>query len=206
MAKTVIVFSPHNDDLEIGMGGTALKYIKEGYKVIKIVLSKGQLSNPHLRSKIVMQRREKEALKVSKKFKFTTIFCRLNDQKLSEELPNIRSRLLFLINKEKPEKIFFPTGSDLHPDHRAVFKFVTDLVKDIDVELYCYEVWSVVDEKHPMIYVDITDYLSKKLKMMDMFHTEKLSVFIHTLPVLYRSFKYGLKIKKKFAERFYKIR
>ena len=206
MAKTVIVFSPHNDDLEIGMGGTALKYIKEGYKVIKIVLSKGQLSNPHLRSKIVIQRREKEALKVSKKFKFTTIFCRLNDQKLSEELPNIRSRLLFLINKEKPEKIFFPTGSDLHPDHRAVFKFVTDLVKDIDVELYCYEVWSVVDEKHPMIYVDITDYLSKKLKMMDMFHTEKLSVFIHTLPVLYRSFKYGLKIKKKFAERFYKIR
>ena len=206
MAKTVIVFSPHNDDLEIGMGGTALKYIKEGYKVIKIVLSKGQLSNPHLRSKIVIQRREKEALKVSKKFKFTTIFCRLNDQKLSEELPNIRSRLLFLINKEKPEKIFFPTGLDLHPDHRAVFKFVTDLVKDIDVELYCYEVWSVVDEKHPMIYVDITDYLSKKLKMMDMFHTEKLSVFIHTLPVLYRSFKYGLKIKKKFAERFYKIR
>ncbi len=206
MAKAIIVFSPHNDDLEIGMGGTALKYIKEGYKLIKVVLSKGQLSNPHLRQEIIVSRREKEALKVSRKFKFKTIFCRLNDQRLTKELPDIGSKLLTLLSLEKPEKIFLPAGHDIHPDHRAVFKFLIGLVKDISVEVYCYEVWSVTDEKHPTTYIDITDYLSKKLKMMEMFKTEKLSVFIHTLPVLYRAWKHGFKINKKFAERFYKIK
>ncbi|MBI4154843.1 PIG-L family deacetylase [Candidatus Woesearchaeota archaeon] len=207
MSKTIIVFSPHNDDLEIGMGGTALKYIDDGYRIIKLVLSAGQASNPHLRPEVITKRREEEALKVGKEFGIhKTIFFRLNDQKLEEELPKIKDKILEIIKKEKPEKIYLPTASDVHPDHRATFNFGIGLLRKLDLELYSYEVWSVVDEEHPQIYVDITNYLTKKLKMMDMFKTELVSVYLQTIPVLYRAWKYGFKINKKFAERFYKIK
>ena len=207
MVKTIIIFSPHNDDLEIGMGGTVLKYIDEGYKIIKVVLSAGQSSNPHLRTDVIIKQREKEALLVAKKFKIhKTVFYRLSDQNLNEELIIVRDKILNVIEKEKPEKIFLPTAVDFHPDHKATFNFVMDLIKDMNIEVYCYEVWSISDEKHPHVYIDITDYLKNKLKMMDMFKTEKLSIFIQTLPVLYRAWKFGRKINKKFAERFYKIK
>ncbi len=207
MAKTIIVFSPHNDDLEIGMGGTVLKHINDGYKIIKIVLSAGQFSNPHLRPEIIIKQREKEALEVAKKFGIhKTLFMRLSDQNLSKELIIIKGQILNLIKKENPEKIYLPAALDVHPDHRATFNFVLDLVKDMNFEIYCYEVWSVLLENYPQVYMDITDYLGKKLKMMEMFKTEKLSVYIHTLPVIYKAWKYGFKINKKFAERFYKIK
>src|SRR3989344_3898906 len=105
MKKTIIVFSPHNDDLEIAMGGTALRYIKEGYSIIKVIFSIGELSNPHLKESYVTKEREKQALEVEKEFGlYKTIFFRLTDARIVHEIEIVRDDIEALLRKYKPEK------------------------------------------------------------------------------------------------------
>ena len=204
--KTVIVFSPHNDDLEIGLGGTALKLIDEGYKIIKLVFSAGELSNPHLKEEVIIKRREREALAVAKEFGIhETIFYRLSDQKLAEELTTLEKDVRELLRKEKPEQAYIPSETDLHPDHQAVYHFALELLKDSRVELYTYEVWSFASNDYPSIYVDITPYFKKKLDMMRYFSTEKFSITLQMIPIMYRARKYGRKINTTYAEKFARI-
>lgn len=205
--KTIIVFSPHNDDLEIGLGGTVLKHIEDGYRIVKLVFSAGQLSNPHLKEEIIIKRREREALAVARDFGIhETVFYRLNDQKVEEELNIIEDKVRELLSNERPEKIYLPAGNDAHPDHRAIHHFGMKLLEENDIEIYTYEVWSLTNQPHPSVYIDITPYFSKKLSMMAYFTTEKISVFLQKIPVIYRAIKYGRKIHVRYAEKFYKLR
>ena len=192
--KNILVFSPHNDDLEIAMGGTALKYIKEGYNIIKIIFSVGELSNPHL--------------KAEKKFGFhKTIFLKLTDAKLKHEIELVREDIEDLIKEYNPEKIFIPSFKDIHPNHRAVTKLMKDIMKNKNIATYGYEVWSLTDENLPKIYVDITPYFKKKIAMIKIFNpTEWLSVYLQYIPIYIRAIRFGRKIKVKYAERFYRIR
>lgn len=204
--KTIVVFSPHNDDLEIGLGGTVLKHIAEGYRIVKLVFSAGQLSNPHLKEEIIIKRREREALAVAREFGIhETVFYQLPDQKVGTELNRVEEEIRNLLRREKPEKAYLPAGNDVHPDHRAVYDFGMKVLDGSNVELYAYEVWNITDEAHPTVYVDITPYFKQKLAMMNYFTTEKLSVILQKIPVIYRALKYGRKIRVRYAEKFYKL-
>ncbi|MBS3134177.1 PIG-L family deacetylase [Candidatus Woesearchaeota archaeon] len=206
--KNILVFSPHNDDLEIAMGGTALKYIKEGYNIIKIIFSVGELSNPHLKESYITKEREKQALEAEKKFGFhKTIFLKLTDAKLKHEIELVREDIEDLIKEYNPEKIFIPSFKDIHPNHRAVTKLMKDIMKNKNIATYGYEVWSLTDENLPKIYVDITPYFKKKIAMIKIFNpTEWLSVYLQYIPIYIRAIRFGRKIKVKYAERFYRIR
>ena len=207
MKKTIIIFSPHNDDLEIAMGGTALKYIKEGHNIIKVIFSAGELSNPHLKQDYMTKARERQALEVEKKFGITkTIFFRLTDAKLKDEVELVREDIESLLDKYKPEKIFIPSFRDIHPNHRAVTKIMFDIIKNKNIEAYGYEVWGFIDENLPKIYVDITPYFKEKMQMIKIFKpTEWLSVYLQYIPIYIRAIRFGRKIKVKYAERFYRI-
>ncbi len=204
--KTIVVFSPHNDDLEIGLGGTILKHIDEGYKIIKLVFSAGQLSNPHLKEEVIVKRRERDALAVARAYNIhNTIFYRLTDQKLKKELASIEEDVRAILRSEQPEKVYMPSSNDAHADHRAVFQFGFELLKESPVEIYSYEVWNVTQDNYPVVYVDITDYFKKKVDMLHYFTTEKVSTCLHRIPLMYREKKYGRKIGVKYADKFYKI-
>ena len=59
--KTILVFSPHPDDLQIAMGGTVLKLLAENTRVIEVIFSAGQKSNPHLREEVIIGKRRKQS-------------------------------------------------------------------------------------------------------------------------------------------------
>ena len=42
MSKTILVVSPHPDDLEIAMGGTVAKLIDQGVSVVSLVATDGR--------------------------------------------------------------------------------------------------------------------------------------------------------------------
>ncbi|MEK6940500.1 MAG: PIG-L deacetylase family protein [Nanoarchaeota archaeon] len=203
--KTIVVFSPHNDDLEVGLGGTVMKHLLDGYKVVKLVFSAGQMSNPHLKEDVITKRREREAQAVGRKFGYNeTIFYRLTDQNLKNEISSVAHDVKSLLKNEKPEKIYVPASNDTHPDHKAVHNFAKKMFSSSEV--YTYEVWSLTDEQHPAVYVDITPFFKQKLQMMKMFTSEKASMLMQIIPVYFRARKYGRKINVKYAEKFYKIK
>lgn len=210
----VFVFGAHSDDFVLGAGGTIAKYIEEGKKVISIVFSSGEKSHPWLKRKVVTEMRSEEASEASKILKCKTMFFDLEDQKVAEDYKEkkIEKKLLKLLTNKKPTRIFTHGNSVIHPDHRAVHKITLAVWEKLPrpkPEVYIYPVWSPMSLKnqHPTLYEDISKTFSLKMKALNTFHSQKTrAIYQLTLPILYRAIMNGLKIKKRFAEKFYRIK
>ena len=212
--EVILVFGAHSDDFVLGVGGTIAKYVQEGKKVISIVFSSGEKSHPWLKKKVIVEMRSEEASEASKVLGCQIRFLDLEDQKVKEEYQTkkVEDKLLKLIQKQKPTKIFTHGRSMVHPDHRAVNKIAMSLWAKIPrpkPELYIYPVWSPMSlkDQHPILYEDITRTFSLKIKALKTFHSQKTrAIYQLTLPIFYRAIVNGFKIKKRFAEKFYRIK
>jgi len=208
---TVLIFCAHSDDEAVGMAGTILKYVEEGKEIIKVVFSFGESSHPHFKEEVVIDKRVSESEEASKFIGIKeTIFLGLPDTKVRQnvESSNIKQQIKDLLEKHKPEKIFIPTASDPHPDHRAVNGTVLNIVDKArkNYPVYEFEVWNIVNESKPMVFIDITPYYKKKVLYMKMFRSQWQYMYALWLPVFFRSRSYGRRNGCKYAERFYKVR
>lgn len=211
----IIVFGAHSDDFVIGAGGTIAEYAKEKKKVISIVFSYGERTHLWLKEKIACEMRAKEAHDASKILGCKTIFFDLKEGKFLEEYKekNLGEEILKIINKKKPAKIFTHSPDDPHPDHKAIHKITLDLYEQLNYkpkpEVYIYPIWNPVSFKtnFPALYVDISKTFGKKLKALLQFPSQKISaIYPLMLLILFRAIRNGFKIRKKFAEMFYRIK
>ena len=105
---------------------------------------------------------------------------------------------------------FIHSKNDAHKDHKAVNKVVFEVLEELDtdkkINVYVFEVWNVLNETKPRMYVEVSDTFGKKIEAMKKFKSQK--VFIWTLmpPVIIRAIVCGFHAKCRYAERFYKIR
>ncbi len=208
---TILIFCAHSDDEAVGMAGTILKYVEEGKEIIKVVFSFGESSHPHFKEEVVIDKRVSESEEASKFIGIKeTIFLGLPDTKVKQniESSNIGQQVRGLLESHKPEKIFIPTASDPHPDHRAVNGIVLSIVDKArkSYPVYEFEVWNIVNESKPMVFIDITPYYKKKVHYMKMFRSQWQYMYALWLPVFFRSRAYGRRNGCKYAERFYKVR
>lgn len=209
--ENVLVFCAHSDDEAVGMGGTIAKYASEGKDVIKVVFSFGESSHPHFQPSVVINKRIEETEKASNYIGIKkTIFLGLRDTKLKEDVKksNAPERVRELINEYKPSRIFVPSALDPHPDHQAVNRAVIAVVSKFRKKypVFEYEVWNVIKENKPMLFVDISKFYKKKIRYMKYFSSQWSFMYALMLPAYFRSRYYGSKNKCKFAEKFYKIR
>tara|TARA_Y100000310_G_scaffold331264_1_gene404519 strand:+ start:497 stop:1129 length:633 start_codon:yes stop_codon:yes gene_type:complete len=209
--KNILIFCAHSDDEAIGMGGTIARYVDKKKKVIKIVFTPGEKSLPHFQESVVKKARHKETSKASLFIGISeTKNLGLKDAKLKTEVekPFVAKRIKEMINLYQPEKIYCTSTADPHPDHQAVNKIVLEVVDSLrkHYPVYAFEVWDILPETHPHVYVDITGYMDKKLKYIKMFKSQWIYMFTLYFPALFRSIYYGRKNKCKYAERFYKLR
>jgi LmbE family N-acetylglucosaminyl deacetylase len=211
MSNTIIVFSAHTDDFVIGAGGTIKNHTLENKKVISIVFSLGEKSHPWLKHDIIKETRKKETLQAGKILGSEIIILDLKDQNIEQEYQekNIKKTLLDLFQKEKPEKVFTHSGEDPHPDHLALYKITQDLVKELDQkpELYIYSVWNPVSFKtsFPSFYVDISNTFKTKLNALKAFRSQQVHLAYPYFLLIIRAVKNGLKIKKRYAEMFFRL-
>ncbi len=206
----ILVFCAHSDDEAIGMGGTIAKYVAEKKKVIKIVFSHGEKSIPHLQERVVKKARHKETDEASE---FIGIAVNKNlglkDTRLKQEIerPGVAKKVTEIITLYDPERIYVPSQLDPHPDHQAVNIIVLDVVKKLTKHypVYAFEVWNIVKETHPRLYIDISEYMDTKMTYIKMFKSQWMYMVTLFLPAFFRSFYYGRKNNCKYAERFYKL-
>lgn len=169
------------------------------------------MSSPWLRKDILIKERVKEAKEIGKFIGSSeTIFLGLRDRNLGEDIIkyDIRKKIINLINKYKPVKVFTHSNKDHHGDHQAVSNLVRECLDEIgkDISLLVYEVWNVVDETHPKIYEDVSLTFKRKLEAMKRFKSQRTFVFLLWIPVWVRAKMIGILNGYKFGERFYKIR
>jgi LmbE family N-acetylglucosaminyl deacetylase len=211
MAKdTIVVFSAHSDDFVIGAGGTIAKYTEEGKKVTAIIFTYGEKSHAWLKEKIVQKMRIEETFEAGKVINCKAHFFNLKEGKFMEGYKKIESKLLTLIEKEKPSKLFTHSGEDPHPDHKSVHKITLDIYDKLKKkpEVYTYSVWNPVSFKteYPSMYIDISKTFSKKLEALKTFKSQKIHVAYPFVLLVYRAIKSGIKIRKRWGEHFFRIK
>ena len=207
--RNVLIFCAHADDSEISLGGTMLKYSPD-FNIVKVIFSSGEKSSPHLKESHIIGERITESDRISKKMGVKeTLYFHLMDRKLQEfsEDEGVVNQTKNIIKKYKPVKIFTLTSIDPHPDHRAVNKTTMKAIKELKYsgEVYGYEVWNLQKLNEPVIYEDITPFMSKKIQLIKEFRSQWISICLLLIPTYFRSFIHGKKIKVKYAERFFKL-
>jgi N-acetylglucosamine malate deacetylase 1 len=116
----LLVFGPHPDDLEIGLGGTIAKHVALGHRVGLCDLTKGELgTNGTPDQRMHEAEAAREVLGANWR-----VNLQLPDGGIGSDPSHIRA-IVELIRRSRPKTIAVPYGRDRHPDHNAASRLLT---------------------------------------------------------------------------------
>lgn len=169
--KDTIVLAPHPDDESIGCGGSIVKHVKAGRKVKVIFLTKGgkgdfenRFGNDYLKIRLECAKKALSILGV-KEYEF----WEYEDRELLSAKNEIIERLIGITDGFLPSIIYAPSPFELHPDHRATFSVVWNLIKKRPFRLLLYE---TLVPLYPDTLVNITDEWKYKKQAIESYWTE----------------------------------
>ena len=116
----LLVFGPHPDDLEIGLGGTIAKHATLGHRVGLCDLTRGELGTNGTPEERV---KEAEAARDVLGARWRENLG-LPDGDIGSDPSHLRA-IVELIRRAAPRTIAVPYGRDRHPDHNAASRLLT---------------------------------------------------------------------------------
>jgi LmbE family N-acetylglucosaminyl deacetylase len=179
--KNVIIIASHPDDETLGCGGTILKHKKNGDSVTCVFVT--NIFEEQGFSKEQISERQVEIEEVWKFYNFNKIYkldyptTTLESNTLSKLINDFSK----IFNEIKPEIIYLPNSSDIHSDHRIVFEAAMSCTKTFRnpfiKRILMYETISETEFAFenpfsPNYFVDITEFLEKKLEIMQIYKSE----------------------------------
>lgn len=190
--RNVLIISPHPDDMEIGMGGTAAKLIESGVRVISLVVTDGRRSTSvyGLGEDEMARLREDEVREAVGILGVRyLILLGLGDMKSDENVRSFKSGLVEAIGKFSPEEIYMPHPEiDKHPTHMAVSAIALETIKGIPSgempvkpRIWSYEVWT------PFPAYDRIEDISLQM------HVKSAAIEAHRSQVEYKDYTDGMK-------------
>lgn len=184
----VLIVSPHPDDETLGAAGTIFRLKDQGHKISWLNITG---MSPDMFTEEQRQVRKQQINQIEEVYDFFDI-CHLNlpaaklDQYVSSD---IISQISDYIKKVKPETLILPDYNDAHSDHRYVFEWCYACTKIFRypyiTKVLTMEIISETDFGNPVApfapnyYVDITEYMEKKINVMKIYQTE---MGIHPFP------------------------
>ena len=216
MKTKLLIIAPHPDDEVLGCAGTILRFISQGCVAHLCIVTKAYTPDW---SKEFLEKRPKEIKKANKILGIkNTYFLDFPTAKL-DTVPqkDLIKRIAGIVNRVKPDILFFPHKGDLNRDHRLTFESTLVAVRPLDSavkRILSYETLSetgygqVIKSFVPNIYIDITQSFRKKVEAMKAYGSE-LRQYPHPrsiegIELLAR--KRGCEIGIQFAEAFILVR
>jgi len=210
--ENILVICAHNDDQIIGAGGTLAKYSKLGKKINTLIFSFGENSHPHLKPSIIIKTRVAESHKSDKIIGGSGVYyLGLREGKFLYSKKQVKYEIKKIIKQNKPSKIFTHSIDDPHPDHRAVFKIISEIANEIknNCDIYSFGVWNPIKLRRrnvPKLVVDITNTFNKKIKAFKAHKSQKMAILPLMWNVYLKAMMNGWNNGVKYAEVFYKIK
>ena len=177
MSIDLLVFGPHPDDIEIGLGGTIARHVAEGHLVGLCDLTEGEMSS----NGTVAERRDEAAAAARVLGVAWRENLRWPDGDITATPAAIRSAV-DLIRRHRPRCIAIPYWDDRHPDHvaasqvlrLAAFKsrlrgYVTD-ADPWSPEWICY--YFINDSVTPSFVVDVSAHYERKREALACHRTQ----------------------------------
>jgi len=207
--KANLVFGAHPDDEILGPGGTIASLSQQGEKVESILFTRGNRFPPWWDEKKLEKTREKESKNAAKILGISkTHFLGFRDAEIIKQVNDaIIEKIVKIIRKEEPERIFYHSKNDTHPDHVAVSTIVERALEKINPKpkCYSYEISNFVnffERKDPKIFFDVTNTLDEKIAAIRAFQSQKL-LMLPLIPIVFaRAVSNGRKSGFRYAEKF----
>ena len=180
----IMVVAPHPDDETLGCGGTLLRHISEGDHVYWLIMSTISKEAGYSRERV--DSRTDEIRRVIESYGFASmqqapfITTRLDTYPKSDLIGEVSN----YISKIEPDTIYLPFRHDVHSDHEAVFDAVVSCAKSFRYpfvkRLRAYETLSETEFSVrpgnngfvPNLWVDISEYLDRKMEIMQIYKSE----------------------------------
>jgi N-acetylglucosamine malate deacetylase 1 len=177
MAIDLLVFGPHADDIEIGLGGTIARHAAAGHVVGLCDLTEAELS-----SNGTPEQRKQEAAAATR---VLGAAWRENlgwpDGGITAAPERIRSAV-DLIRAHRPRAIAIPYWDDRHPDHVAASQVLRAAIFTAGLRRYVTgaDAWRsdwichyfINDSVTPSFVVDVSDSYERKRKALDCYRSQ----------------------------------
>ena len=182
----VLVVAVHADDETLGCSGTLLKHKALGDEIYWLLLTGPTLNHPQRFTEESIQARKEIVNRVVDAYGFDGLeYLELPTQLLHTlDLRDIIKKISEVFKRIQPNIIYTMFANDVHSDHRVAFDAVYSCTKSFRYpfikKIYMMETLSetefalAVPAKTfiPNVYVDITDYIDRKLEIMQMYPKE----------------------------------
>jgi len=173
----LLVFGPHADDIELGLGGTIARHVAEGCTVALCDLTRAELS-----SNGTVEQRQHEAERAAR---VLGVHIRENlrwpDGGIASTPESIRSAV-DVIRRHRPRTVAIPYWDDRHPDHVAASHVLRTAVFRSGLRRYetddepwrpdwaCY--YFINDGATPSFVVDVSAYYERKREALACYESQ----------------------------------
>jgi len=201
MKMTILAIGAHPDDIEFGCGGTLIKYVDRGHRVVLLIMTQGgQGGDAGLRAK------EQEAAR--QVIGAETVFWGGIEDTLVHVDKQTIDRIEDVIEGVRPDFIFCHFPKDTHQDHRNLAQATISATRNLRNVLF-YEgptTWGF----DPYVFVDISDTLERKIAALQAHCSQVNKTNIDNLSIVQianssANFR-GIQGRVKFAEAFCALR
>ena len=175
MAVDLLVFGPHPDDLEIGLGGTIAREAALGRRVGLCDLTAGEMgSNGTVDERLAEAEAARAALGAAWRENL-----RWPDRQIGKHADHLDQAVTF-IRRHRPATVAIPYWSDRHPDHVAASGLLAEAVFNSGLRRYrsgpgtddswrpdwiCY--YFINDAAPPSFVVDVSAHYDRKRQALD---------------------------------------
>jgi bacillithiol biosynthesis deacetylase BshB1 len=208
---SILVFAPHPDDAELGMGGTVLKLASQGHKVHLVDMTNGE-PTPHG----TVELRAKEAAAAAKVLGVGRTLVGLKNREVMHSI-EARHKVAAVIRAQQADWLFVPYPIDAHPDHIAVTRIVEDARFDAKLtktdipgkpcypKRVLYYFCTHLRMNFPATFcVDISDTIDRKIESVKCYQSQFVGASGH-VPEMVRMITayFGSRIGTRYAEPFF---
>ena len=183
MAQQILVVAPHMDDEVLGCGATICRHVKKGDRVTVLIVANRAYGHRYDEELI---QKEKECTQAAQKVLGyqDLIFLDLPDECLDQSQIEIIKAMEAVLSGAEPDVVYLPNRGDNNQDHRSVFTAARIVFRSHSADktpaLRVYEVPSSTDvvpcfsefNFQANLYVDVTEYLSLKIRAMACYEKE----------------------------------
>jgi bacillithiol biosynthesis deacetylase BshB1 len=167
----LLVFGPHPDDIEIGIGGMVARHVALGYRVGLCDLTAGEMgSNGNVEERLAEAEAARRVLGALWRHNM-----RWPDRGIGSDRVHVREAAE-LIRRARPRAVALPYWSDRHPDHVSASHVLTEAVFNSGLRRYHAEgepwrpAWScyyfINDSAPPSFVVDVSDHYDAKRRAL----------------------------------------
>lgn len=182
----VLVIAVHPDDETLGCGGTILKHKAQGDDVFWMVVTSPFIGLHPIVDERFIEKRSDLIKKIAKEYGVNeTIKLNMPATELhTVDLKGFIGKISDVIKRIQPNILYMMYNNDVHSDHRVAFDAAYSCTKSfrypfikriLMMEALSETEFALATQSTsfvPNVYVDITPYIDKKLKIMSMYEGE----------------------------------